>query len=263
MQLLREIVADLERAWHPASGTPRLAHSLLQGMKELNALFPLRPQGAQEGTLGDATHRAEGTGSDHNPNAAGVVRAWDIDCTPGVVPFDPQVLANRLAAMMRTANQYNFFGSRGYVIYNRRITAWNPWGSWVPYTGADPHTHHIHLSVGANAAEYDDAEAWNLAAAFPKPAPKPAPNPATKPVLPPVQPVIPPAAAHDELYVRFINSGPKNNSSAVYRVCGSQLAFISGMEYAWLGKPPCRVLDSRSVFWKFPVVAGSLDYRGK
>jgi len=259
-------MGDLERAWHPATGSLRLAHSLLRGMSELNALFPQRPQGAQEGTIGDATHRAEGTGSDHNPNVAGVVRAWDIDCTPGVVPFDPQVLANRLAAMMRTPDRYNFFGSRGYVIFNRRITAWDPWGSWVAYTGTDPHTHHIHISVGANASEYDDIEPWDLAAVFPKtPAPKPTPNPkpTPKPVLKPPAPVIAPALAHDELYLRFTNAGPRNNTAAVYRVCGSALAYISGADYAALGKPPVRVLDSRSVFWKFPVIAGSLDYRGK
>lgn len=178
-------MTDLERAWHPATGNTRLAHSLIQGMSELNALFPGRPQGPQEGTIGDSRHQAEPT-SDHNPNAAGVVRAWDIDCTIGV-PFDPQKLANTLAAMMQTPDRYNFFGSKGYVIYNRRITSWNPWGVWTPYYGSDPHTQHIHVSVGQLPAEYDDTEPWNLATGLgvtPQPAPVPTP---VLPAQPPLE----------------------------------------------------------------------------
>jgi hypothetical protein len=255
-------VADLERAWHPASPDSRglrLAHSLIQGMTELNALFPNRPQGAQEGTIGDAAHRAEGTGSDHNPNAAGVVRAWDIDCTAGV-PFNPALLANYLAAMMRTQNRYNFFGSVGYVIYNWRITAWTPWGAWVPYDGSDPHIKHIHVSVGANPAEYDDTEPWNLAAVFGE---KPTSTPAT-PITPKPAPVPASVTGEDDMtFIRFVNSGKKNNENAVYALTGNTLTWIDALTYGWLGKPPVHNMDLRSQFWKLPVTPGTPDLRGK
>lgn len=254
-------MTDLERAWHPSvadSRGLRLAHSLIRGMTELNALFPNRPQGAQEGTIGDATHRAEGTGSDHNPDAAGVVRAWDIDCTAGA-PFDPQTLANHLAAMMRTVGRYNLFGSRGYVIFNHRITAWSPWGAWAPYSGTDPHTQHIHVSVGALPSEYDDVETWNLATAFPAVQPVPQPAPAPKPTPRP-QPVTLPLPESGQLFVRFLTGG-HNNPAAVYRLCGSQLLYISAADYAALGRPPVRVLDALSGLWRLPIVPGTPDYR--
>jgi hypothetical protein len=131
-------------------------------MDELNMLFPNRPQGPQEGTIGDSAHQAEPT-SDHNPNAVGVVRAWDIQVIGA--PFDGQALANHLADAMRN-HSLPFFGSEGYVIFNRQITAWQPWGIWSPYNGGDPHTEHIHVSAGKLETEYDNETSWNLAAAF-------------------------------------------------------------------------------------------------
>ena len=37
-----------------------------------------------------------------------------------------------------------------YVIYNRKI--WSGWNGWVDYTGADPHTSHVHISLSWNGA---------------------------------------------------------------------------------------------------------------
>lgn len=156
---------DIEKAWHPASGQYRLAHSLLQGMTELNTLFPNRSQGPQEGSVGDLAHQAEGSGSDHNPNVAGVVRAWDIDVTGN--DFDPHVLANYLQALM--AKHFKMFGMFGYVIFDHHITGWSPWAQWQLYTEHDPHTEHIHVSVGRDSSEYDDMTPWNLASAFQTP----------------------------------------------------------------------------------------------
>lgn len=157
-------MTDLERAWHPWTGEFRLALAFRQGMNELNALFPTRPQGAQEGTVGDFAHRTETGGSDHNPNQAGVVRAWDIQTEDA--PFDAQALADYLAAGIRSRT-LKFFGAKGYVIYNRRITPWSPLGlPWQPYTGKDPHDRHIHVSLGTLSSEYDNTQVWGLAQAF-------------------------------------------------------------------------------------------------
>jgi len=167
---------DIEKAWHPATGNPRLAHCILQGMSELNTLFPNRSQGAQEGTESDPAHQAQGSASDHNPNAAGVVRAWDIDVTGN--DFDPHALANFLQSLM--AKHFKMFGSTGYVIFDHHITTWEPWAQWVAYTGSDPHTGHIHVSCGSLPAEYDDMTPWNLASAFQAPVPATHPNSISK-----------------------------------------------------------------------------------
>lgn len=260
-------MVDLERAWHPASGQFRLAHSILQGMSELNTLFPHRAQGPQEGTVGDTTHRAEGSGSDHNPNAAGVVRAWDIDVTGH--DFDAQVLADYLALLMR--NHFEMFGTRGYVIYNRRITPWSPWATpWVAYTGSDPHDRHIHLSVGSQPAEYDFTGSWNLASAF---------N-----VRPPVQTkdwftmatandlaalnhnVVVASARGSELYVSFSDS--PHNPGAIYRVGDAHLLWITGPTFKAMtlryGGPPFVVPISKiDPIFSMPIVPGTPDPRVK
>ncbi|MFI5561516.1 hypothetical protein ACIA2T_19735 [Amycolatopsis japonica] len=51
-----------------------------------------------------------------------------------------------------------------YIIWNRRILDTrpgnNPW-KWMPYTGTNPHTKHVHVSVMPNASA-DDTTPWNL-----------------------------------------------------------------------------------------------------
>jgi lysozyme family protein len=50
-----------------------------------------------------------------------------------------------------------------YVISNRRIfsSQLHAW-EWHPYTGANPHDHHVHISVLPDRARYDDRTPWNL-----------------------------------------------------------------------------------------------------
>jgi hypothetical protein len=50
-----------------------------------------------------------------------------------------------------------------YVISNRRIfssevSAW----VWRPYHGANPHDHHVHVSVKPDKALYDNTSPWDL-----------------------------------------------------------------------------------------------------
>ena len=60
-----------------------------------------------------------------------------------------------------------------YVIWNRRIIdsrpGNNPW-VWAPYNGANPHDHHMHVSVMDNAL-CDDTTPWTLASFGSTPAP--------------------------------------------------------------------------------------------
>lgn len=132
----------------------RVAGSLLRLRDQLNAAHPNRSK-ASDGTIGDAAHAA--SVSDHNPDAAGVVRALD-------VTHDPKhgLDAGELAEQLRRSRDPRI----KYVISERRIFAGfqgpQPW-VWRPYTGSDPHTSHVHVSVIAGTAA-DEQYSWQLTA---------------------------------------------------------------------------------------------------
>jgi peptidoglycan hydrolase-like protein with peptidoglycan-binding domain len=120
----------------------RVAGSLITLRDQLNAAHPGRSK-ASDGTIGDAAHAA--TKSDHNPDAQ-----------------DPKhdVDAGQLAEALRLARDPRI----KYVIANRRIFAGvrgpQPF-VWRPYSGSDPHTSHVHVSVLEGSAG-DETYAWHL-----------------------------------------------------------------------------------------------------
>lgn len=129
----------------------RVAKSLETLISQANRQWPSRSR-ASDGTIGDTRHQAEH--SDHNPNSAGVVCAWD--CTQ-----DPAHGADmaRLSENLRLSKDPRI----GYVIYNHRIfdgSTYNGAWTWKPYSGSSPHTDHMHISVVQNARLYDDAASW-------------------------------------------------------------------------------------------------------
>lgn len=133
-------------AWRPAP-------AILTFLAEVNALAPHRNK-ASDGIIGDAAHAA--SASDHNPNVEGVVCAIDITHDPanGV---DIAVLYEYL----RTHPHPN----QKYIIANGRIASraydWRD----RPYFG-DPHTNHLHTSVGVGTdghsapGTYNDTSPW-------------------------------------------------------------------------------------------------------
>ncbi len=131
----------------------RLAASLQSLRDTVNALAPLRSK-ASDGSIGDAAHASRG--SDHNPwvvvGGKGVVTAIDVTHDPAT-----GCDAERLAESLRTGRDARI----KYVIWNRRIfsATVQPW-VWRPYTGSNPHNHHVHVSVGSEAAQFDDARPW-------------------------------------------------------------------------------------------------------
>lgn len=130
----------------------RAANSLLALREQLNALAPQRSK-ASDGVLGNAAHSARE--SDHNPDAGGIVRAMDITHDPAN-GMDVDWLAAQLALHRDPRIKY--------VIRNSRIMdsrpEYRPW-TWQPYSGPNPHTKHLHLSVVADARA-DDTRPWNL-----------------------------------------------------------------------------------------------------
>ncbi len=143
----------------------RVAYSLGGDSKsgllgEINAFAPGRDT-ASDGSIGDAAHAART--SDHNPwvtwDGVGIVRARDFTHDPD--KFPGQALADALEKKMREGHPALRSGS--YIIWNHRILSYDRLSEgWRPYTGSNPHEHHVHLSVSTAHSGYDSTAPWNL-----------------------------------------------------------------------------------------------------
>lgn len=150
---------------------PRLARSLVTLRSQVNAAWPARDK-STDGWIGDQAHAARV--SDHNPNAAGVVTAFDID-RDIAAGFNARDLAELLVASRDNRIKY--------IISNRQIVSSkvSPW-AWRPYDGENAHLEHVHVSVDADPALYDDPRPWSFRAPVVVAAPAP---PAPRPPIPP------------------------------------------------------------------------------
>lgn len=144
----------------------RLAGCLEVLRAEANAYNPTRDRGS-DGTIGDAAHASRV--SDHNPNAAGVVRALDLDIDG--LPLAAAFERIRVSAVTGWLPQLR---NGGYLILNRRITA-PDWTHWNPYTGINPHTAHGHTSASVDAPSYDRRGPFQAFGPDPTPTPPPPP----------------------------------------------------------------------------------------
>mgnify|MGYP007100117331 CR=1 FL=1 len=133
----------------------RLAKSLVVLRDQINALAPNRSK-ASDGWIGDARHAA--SKSEHNPNAAGVVRAID-------VTHDPRngIDNGTIADILRRSADPRLY----YVISNGRIASSG--GPWRKYNGSNKHDHHFHVSVVADPKLYDSTKPWALDGSVVKP----------------------------------------------------------------------------------------------
>lgn len=151
----------------------RLAKSLDVLRSQINEAYPNRSK-SSDGTIGDEKHASRS--SDHNPwvkdGKTGVVTAIDFTHDP-----EQGVDAGALAEALRLSRDSRI----KYIISNRRIANSSKTGgaeawAWRRYTGSNPHTKHMHLSVKSTKASYDDTRPWKLDVAQ-KPAPKPVAKP--------------------------------------------------------------------------------------
>lgn len=145
-----------------------LAPSLSRCRTEINQRWPSRDH-SSDGWIGDAAHRTRP--SDHNPNRRGVVDAIDID----VDGIQCAVLVAILIAHPAV----------NYVIWNRTIWSRSRGFRAARYTGTDPHTNHIHVSVLQTVAAENNTTPWRIFAGIvivPVVQPTPAPKPESGPV---------------------------------------------------------------------------------
>lgn len=124
--------------------TCRCAPALVALRSEINERWPGRDK-RSDGCCGDAAHAARK--SDHNADRSGYAHAHDFDedIASGTRPLWDTLLPILLADT-RTK----------YVIYERRIMY--PDGTNKPYTGANAHAHHLHLSIKSTATH--DTRRW-------------------------------------------------------------------------------------------------------
>src|SRR5215510_523751 len=132
----------------------RLAKSLITLIDEVDQKFPSRDT-HNDGTIGDEAHRHRN--SDHNPQVSdgsmGVVTALDITHDPAA-GFD----AGAFAESLRQAKDDRI----KYVIFNGRIfsSTQSPWVWRDRNQGPGDHSEHVHVSVVADPARFDDTRPW-------------------------------------------------------------------------------------------------------
>lgn len=135
----------------------RVARSLDVLLGQVNEAAPRRSK-VSDGAIGDAAHASRD--SDHNPwiskAGKGVVTARDFTHDPAG-GLDCDALA---AALVRSRDP-----RIKYIIWNRRILSGargpSPW-VWRPYSGTNPHSKHLHLSVESTSDRFDDARGWAI-----------------------------------------------------------------------------------------------------
>lgn len=135
----------------------RVAKSLEVLLKEINTAAPDRSK-ASDGAIGDKAH--QDSDSDHNPNNSDVVCARDFT-------HDPSAGANmhEFAEYLRDQPHKTV----KYIIWNKRIWSKARAGDgWRDYNGSNPHTKHMHVSVGVGSdgqsrQPYDDTAPWGIA----------------------------------------------------------------------------------------------------
>lgn len=122
----------------------RLAASLKTLRDQVNEVYPNRDK-SSDGSIGDMSHSTRK--SDHNPNAAGVVTAIDIDRD-----LNDGHDVRELVTLLQGRGDPRI----KYIIFERQITVPGDLSKWKPYNGANAHEHHAHISVSGEPALYDD-----------------------------------------------------------------------------------------------------------
>ena len=120
---------------------PRLCKAGQQLRLQVDDSYPDRDR-TSDGWIGDVRHSARS--SDHNPDAAGIVRAIDIDrdlsgkAKPDIMPD--------LADQIRLYAKRDKSKRISYIIFAGRIASPRMGWRWRKYSGINAHNSHLHCS---------------------------------------------------------------------------------------------------------------------
>lgn len=153
-----------------------VAEPLRQLDREIDAAYPNRST-RSDGFIGDAAHR--GRGSAHNPDHNGIVRAGDWTSTDTAGRQIPGFGAEILEAAKKHPSAL-------LVIHQGKIWSRNHGWRERKYSGSNPHSTHVHVSLLNNvegsftAKQLADAasstRAWGIGSGVDAPAPMPPPG---------------------------------------------------------------------------------------
>jgi hypothetical protein len=129
--------------WKVEIRLAKLAPSLSRFRYEIDRRWPRRDR-RSDGWLGDAAHSSRR--SDHNPNSRGIVNAIDVD-KDGV----------NTTTIINAAIKHP---STNYVIYNRIVWSAAYGFRARRYTGSNPHTSHIHVSIKQSRTAENSTRSW-------------------------------------------------------------------------------------------------------
>jgi len=153
-------LAPLSSSYIDSANPWRLARAITALREEVNRQAPNRNK-ASDGTIGDAAHRSRD--SDHNPwiedGDTGVVSAIDIT-HDGAGGCSAETLAQSLQSGRDARVKYVIWNRRIMSSYAHNGTA--PW-VWRNYSGSNPHTRHIHISLNSRKSDYDSTAPWRIA----------------------------------------------------------------------------------------------------
>lgn len=126
---------------------PSPAPSCRQALKDATTTWPDRNR-ASDGIMGDPAHQTRK--SDHNDGNA-------FDLTHDIAHGVNCKVLSRLVMNDRRVK---------YVIFEREIyKTYKPGEGWRPYTGSNPHNHHMHVSIKTESR--DDLSPWPWSAGAP------------------------------------------------------------------------------------------------
>lgn len=158
------MVAKSGNWWH-------LAPSLVDLVEEIDARWPNRKT-TSDGSVGDVSHATRP--SEHNPDR-------DSDGMPRGAVSAVDITKDSAAQMTALRKALKDDPRVWYYIHDRKIYSRTNGFVAKPYTGSNPHTAHLHVSLQQTKAAHDDTSSWGIASSNPTTDPKPDPKPAKVP----------------------------------------------------------------------------------
>lgn len=140
------------------------APSCVRALHEATTIAPNR-RTSSDGICASSTHHQQNPGSDHEPNivVGGKHYATAVDVSQDKDHFDAEAMVEKLRIakderikyVISERHMYSSYASHGFPPY-----------TWRPYSGPDPHTNHVHISI-LPAFIFDARDWWTGLAHIP------------------------------------------------------------------------------------------------